>query len=130
VLKNKTILKTLYIRSGSVTLENCSVQGTLIFTGGGSLVLKNCTVASAEVPSGESAMLKLYDSGIDALELTAGCTIQAAGGSCPVGSITVAEKEISVTVDALSADSAVMEETATLRLQNGATIDKTEVYAP
>ncbi len=130
VLKNKTILKKLYIRSGSVTLENCSVPGTLIFTGGGSLVLKNCTVASAEVPSGENAMLKLYDSSIDALGLTAGCTIQASDDGCSVGSITLAKKEISVTVDALSVASAVMEEAATLRLQNGSIIDETEVYAP
>ncbi|HPR40690.1 MAG TPA: hypothetical protein PKV62_06750, partial [Oscillospiraceae bacterium] len=77
VLKNKTILKNLYVRSGSVTLENCRIQGALIFTGGGSLVLKSCTAASIEVKSGENAMLKLYGSSIDALDLTAGCTVQA-----------------------------------------------------
>lgn len=130
VLKNKIILKTLYIRSGSVTLENCSVSGTLIFTGGGSLVLKNCTAVSAEVKSGESAMLKLYGSSIDALELTADCTILAAGGDCLVGGVTVSGKGISVIFDSLAVTSVVMEEEASLRLQNGSSVDETEIYAP
>ncbi|HPD89069.1 MAG TPA: hypothetical protein PLU75_06320 [Oscillospiraceae bacterium] len=130
VLKNKTILKNLYIRSGSVTLENCNVQGTIIFTGGGSLVLKSCTAASVGVKSGEDAMLKLYGSSIGALELTAGCTVQALDGGCSVGSVAVLGKEISVTLDSLSVASVTMDEEASLRLQNGSSVDEAEVYAP
>ena len=130
VLKNKTILKRLYVRSGSVTLENCAVSGTLIFTGGGSLVLKNCTIASAEVSSGENAVLKLSGSRIDALSLRADCAVEASGGGSSVGSVTVAKESVFATADALAVSSLVMNETGTFRLQNGSSVGKTEVYAP
>ncbi len=129
VLKNKTVLKRLYVRSGSVTLENCIVSGTLIFSGGGSLVLKNCTVASAEVESGENAVLKLSGSRIDALSLRADCAVEASGGGSSVGSVTVAKAGVSATADALAVGSAVMEEAGVFRLQNGSSVDGAEVYA-
>ncbi len=130
VLKNKTVLKRLYVRSGSVTLENCAVSGTLIFTGGGSLVLKNCTVASAEVGSGENAVLKLSGSKIDSLKLSAGCALESSGGGSSVGSVTVAKENVFATVDALAVGSLVMNESGTFRLQNGSSVGKAEVYAP